>query len=75
MVKYRGRHLLVFLEPFCKISSRFANVFFIAPMLTAFVSVYDSTFVDYRILVLGSHEEVSDGLTSFEEHLNPKFVA
>ena len=75
MVKYRGRGLLVFLEPFCKISSRFTNVFFITPMLTAFVSIYDSTFVCYRILVIGSHEEVSDGLTSFEEHLNPKFVA
>ena len=75
MVKYRARGLLMFFEPFCKISSRFTNVFFFAPMLTAFESIYDSTFICYRIFVLGSHEEVSYCLTSFEEHLNPKFVA
>ena len=63
-----------FFEPFCKISSRFTKVFFFTPMLTAFKSVYDSTFICYRILVLGSHEEVSYCLTSFEEHLNPKLL-
>ena len=75
VVKYRGRGLLKFLEPFCKISGRFSNVFFITPMFTAFISINDSTFVCDRILVLGSHKEASDGLSSFKEHLNPKFVA
>ena len=70
-----GRGLLMFLEPFCKISGRFFHVFFITPMFTAFISIYDSTFVCDRILVLGSHKEASDGLSSFKEHLNPKFVA
>ena len=74
VVKYRGRGLPVFLEPFCKISSRFTNIFFFAPILTAFVSIYDSTFICYRILVVGSHEEVSYCLTSFEEHLNPNLL-
>ena len=49
VVKYRGRGCLVFLEPFCKICSRFTNIFFFAPMLTAFISIYDSTFICYRI--------------------------
>ena len=75
VIKYRGRGLLMFLEPFCKISGRFSNVFFITPMFTAFISIYDSTLVCDRILVLGSHKEASDGLSSFKEHLNPKFVA
>ena len=74
VVKYRGRGLLMFLEPFCKISGRFSNVFFITPIFTVFISIYDSTFVCDRILVLGSHKEASDGLSSFKEHLNPKFV-
>ena len=65
----------MFLEPFCKISGRFSNVFFMTPMFTAFISMYDSIFVCDRILVLGSHKEASDGLYSFKEHLNPKFVA
>ena len=38
MVKNGGRRLLVFFESICKISSRFTNVFFIAPMFTAFIT-------------------------------------
>ena len=75
VVKYRGRGLLMFLEPFCKVSGRFSNVSFITPMFTAFISIYDATLVCDRILVLRSHKEASDGLSSFKEHLNPKFVA
>ena len=45
MVKYRGRGFLMFLEPFCKISCRFTNILFSTPMLTAFESIYDSTFI------------------------------
>ena len=48
----------MFLEPFCKISGRFSNVFFITPIFTAFISIYDSTFVCDRILVLGSHKRL-----------------
>ena len=63
------------LKPFCKISSRFSIVFFLTPMFTALVSVYDSTFVCDKIFVLGSHEEAFDGLSSFKVKLYPKFVA
>ena len=72
MVKYRGGGLLVFLEPFCKSSSRLSNIFFLTPMFTALISVYDSTFVGNRIFVLWSHEEAFDGLPSFKVNLYPK---
>ena len=75
MVKYRGRGLLAFLEPFYKCSSRYSNIFFLAPMFTAFVSIYNSTLVGDRILVLGSHKEAFDGLSFFEMKLYPKLVA
>ena len=70
VVKDGGRRLLVFFESICKIT----NVFFIAPMFTAFVSINDSTFACDRILVLWSHKEAFYGL-SFEMYLHPKFVA
>ena len=75
MVKYRGRGLLVFLEPFCKSSHRLSNIFFLTPMFTAFVSIYDFTFVGNRIFVLESHKESFDGLSSFKVNLYPKLVA
>ena len=50
----------MFLEPFCKGSSRFSNIFFLTPIFTASVSVYDSTFVGKRIFVLWSHKEAFD---------------
>ena len=56
MVKYRGGGLLMFFEPFCKSSSRLSNVFFLTPIFTAFVSVYDSTFFGNRIFVLFSSD-------------------
>ena len=51
------------------------NVLFITPIFIAFISVYDSTFVGNRILVLWCHKEAFDGLSSFEVDLYPKFVA
>ena len=75
VVKGWGRRLLVFFESICKISSRFTNIFFIAPLFTAFVSINDSTFASNRILVLWSHKEAFYGLSSFEMYLHPKFVA
>ena len=56
----------MFFEPFCKGSCRFSYIFFLTPIFTTFESVYDPTFVGNRIFVLGGHEEVFYGLTSFE---------
>ena len=75
MVINWGRGLLVFFEPLCKGSYRLSNVLFLAPIFIAFVSIHDSTFVGYRILVLCSHLEPFDGLSSFEVNLHPKFLA
>ena len=46
VVKDGGRRLLVFFESICKISSRFTNVFFIAPMFTAFISDLEEAMFD-----------------------------
>ena len=56
-------------EPLCKGSARFSNVFFSTPLFIALVSIYDSTLVVNRIIVLGSHKEAFDDLSSFEMYL------
>ena len=75
MVKYWGRGLLMFCEPFSKGSARFSYVFFSTPLFIALISVYDSTFAGNRIIVLGSHKEAFDYLSSFEMYLYPIFAA
>ena len=65
----------MFLEPFCKSSCRLSYVFFFTPIFTTFVSVYDPTFVGNRIFVLGGHEQVFYGLTSFKVYLYTIFLA
>ena len=75
MVKYWGRGLLMLFEPFCKGSARFSNVFFSTPLFIALVSIYDSTLAVNRIIVLGSHKEAFDGLSSFEMYLYPIFAS
>ena len=75
MVKYWGRGLLMLFEPFCQGSARFSNVFFSTPMFIALVSIYDSTLAVNGIIVLGSHREVFDGLSSFEMYMYPIFTA
>ena len=67
--------LLMFLELFCKSSCRLSYVFFFTPIFTTFVSVYDPTFVGNRIFVLGGHEQVFYGLTSFKMYLYAIFLA
>ena len=62
-------------EPFCKASARFSNVFFSTPLFFALISVYDSTLTIDGIMVLGSHEEAFDGLSSFKMYLYPIFAA
>ena len=57
--------LLMFLEPFCKNSCRLSNVY----IFTTLISVYDPTLVGDRIFVLGGHEQVFYGLTSFKVYL------
>ena len=61
--------LPMFFEPFYKSSWRLSYVFFFTPIFTTFVSVYDPTFVGNRIFVLGGHEQVFYGLTSFKVYL------
>ena len=75
MVINWGRGLLVFLETLCKGSCRLSNILFLSLIFIAYVSIYDSTFVGNRILVLWSHQEAFDGLSSFEVNLYPKFLA
>ena len=75
MVKYWGRGLLMFFEPFSKGSARFSYIFFSTPLFFALISVYDSTLAVDRIFVLGSHEEVFDCLSSFKVNLHPIFAA
>ena len=75
MVKYWGRGLLMFFEPFSNGSARFSYIFFSTPLFFALISVYDSTLAVDRIFVLGSHEEVLDCLSSFKVNLYPIFAA
>ena len=67
--------LLMFFEPLCKGSCRFSNIFFFTPIFTTFKSVDDPTFVGDGIFVLGGHQKVLDGLTSFKVYLYPIFLA
>ena len=75
MVKYWGRGLVMLFELFSKGSARFSYIFFSTPLFFALISIYDSTLAVYRILVLGSHEEVFDCLSSFKVNLHPIFFA
>ena len=72
VVKYWGRGLLMFLEPFSKGSARFSYVFFSTPLFIALISVYYSTFAGN---VHGSHKEAFDCSSSLEMHLYPIFAA
>ena len=74
MVIYGSWGLLMFLEPLSKCSGGF-YIFFITIHPVTFISVDDSTFLQHRIFVLRSHQEVSHGITSFEVDLHPMFVA
>ena len=75
MVKYWGGGLEMFLEMFSKGPGWFTNVFIIALHPVTPISVDDSTSLFHRILVLGSHQEVFDGCTSFKIHLHPMVTA
>ena len=69
------RGLLVFLGPLSKCSWRLSNILFITLHPVTFVSIYDSTFLEDGIFVLGSQKEVYDGLASSKVHLYPMFTA
>ena len=75
MVKYWGKSLQMFSEPFSKSSQGLSNVLFITLHPVALVSIDDSTFLLYRIFIFGSHQEVFDSSTSFKVHLYPIFAA
>ena len=62
-------------EPFCKGSTRFSYVFFSTHLFFALISVNDSTLAVNGIIVLGSHEEAFDGLSSFKMYLYPILAA
>ena len=65
----------MFLDPLSKCSARLSYIFFITLHSITFISVDDATLLQHRILVLGGHQEVFDGNTSFKMHLYPIFVA
>ena len=75
MVKYWGRDLQMFSEPFSKSSWGLSNVLFITLHPVTLISIDDSTFLLYRIFILGSHQEVFDSGASFKVHLYPIFAA
>ena len=75
MVKYLGRGLQMFSEPFSKSSWGLSNVLFITLHPVTLVSIDDFTFLLYRIFIFGSHQGISDGSTSFKVHLYPIFAA
>ena len=75
MVIYGGSGLLMLLEHLSKCSGGFSYIFFITLHPVTFISVDDSTFLQYRILVLWSNQEVSDGNASFKMDLHPMLVA
>ena len=75
MVKYLGGGLEMFLEPLSKCSWGFTNVFVITLHPVTFISLNDLTSLLHGILILGSHQEVFDGGTSFEIHMHPMITA
>ena len=74
MVKDWVGCLLVFLEPLCKSSRGFTNVFLIAVNPATFKPIDDPTLFEDWIFILGGHQEAFDGFTSFEIHLYAMFV-
>ena len=75
MVIYGGWGLLMFLGPLSKCSGGISYIFFITLHPVTFISIDDSTFLQYGIFVLWNHQEVFDGIASFKMDLHPMFVA
>ena len=65
----------VFSEPLCKCSAWFPRIFFITVHPATPQSVDHSTLLQDVIFVFGVHQEVLDGMASFEIHFNPIFSA
>ena len=74
MVKHWGGCLLMFLEPLSKSSRGFTNIFLITVYPATLKPVDDPTLFEDWIFILGGHQEVFDGLTSFEINLYTMFV-
>ena len=75
MVMYGGWDLKMFLKPLFKISCRLSNILFITIHPVTFIPIYDFTFLEEWIFVLGSHEKVFDSMTSCEMYFNPILLA
>ena len=73
MIMYGGRGLEMFLEPVFKISGWFSYIFMITVIPATFESVYDPTSFKDWVFILRGHQEVFDGMTSFQMHLNAIF--
>ena len=69
MVKYGGGGFLVFFEPLTKGSWGLSYIFLITLQPSIFVTIDDPTLLLHRIFILGGHQEVFDGGTSFEIYL------
>ena len=74
MVMYRGRGLKMFFEPIFKISGWLSYIFMITVNPATFESVYDPTSFKDWVFILGGHQEVFDGMTSFQMHFNAIFL-
>ena len=72
--KIREGAFCVFLEPLCKSSRGFTNVFLITVNPATLKPIDDPTLFKDWIFILGGHQEAFDGFTSFEIHLYAMFV-
>ena len=57
------------LVSFTKGPQDFPYVFLITTQVTTLVPIYGTTLVDHRVFILGGHQEVFDGWTTFEVSL------
>ena len=74
MVIDGGWGLLVLFEPLSKSSGGLSYILLITLHSITLISIDDCTLFQHRILVLGGHQEVFDGNTSFEVDLYPMFL-
>ena len=74
MVTDRGRGHKELLEPFTKSSCRLPYAFLITTYLVILVPVDYSTFLSDIIPIIGGHQEILDGVASFEMYPDPYII-
>ena len=72
---YRGWGPKVLLYSFSKGSARFPYILFWAVYVCTFEPVYYPNFLVFVAFILGGNEKCSDGVASFEVHLDTQVIA